>query len=123
MESKPYADTLDRDILAAMTRPSRAYWVALTLASATFAVGLACWGWQMYEGLGVDGITHPVGWGVFITDFVFWVGIAHSGTLISAVLFLFRARFRSSFNRSAEAMTVISAPRRLQVSLLADGVL
>jgi len=42
----------------------------------------------------------------YITDFVFWVGIAHSGTLISAVLFLFRARFRSSFNRAAEAMTV-----------------
>ena len=46
--------------------------------------------------------------GVYITNFVFWVGIAHSGTLISAVLFLFRAKFRNSFNRSAEAMTVIA---------------
>jgi molybdopterin-containing oxidoreductase family membrane subunit len=58
--------------------------------------------------MGVAGITHPVGWGVYITNFVFWVGIAHSGTLISAVLFLFRAKFRSSFNRAAEAMTVIA---------------
>ena len=51
---------------------------------------------------------HPVSWGVYITDFVFWVGIAHSGTLISAVLFLFRAKFRRSFNRAAEAMTVFA---------------
>ena len=58
--------------------------------------------------MGVAGITHPVGWGVYITNFVFWVGIAHSGTLISAVLYLFRARFRTSFNRPAEAMTVIA---------------
>jgi len=50
-----------------------------------------------------------VGWGVYITDFVFWVGIAHSGTLISAVLYLFRAKFRSRFNRAAEAMTVFAA--------------
>jgi molybdopterin-containing oxidoreductase family membrane subunit len=56
----------------------------------------------------VTGLMHPVNWGVLITNFVFWVGIAHSGTLISAVLFLFRARFRTSFNRSAEAMTVFA---------------
>jgi molybdopterin-containing oxidoreductase family membrane subunit len=62
----------------------------------------------MAKGMGVAGINSPVGWGVYITNFVFWVGIAHSGTLISAVLFLFRARFRSAFNRSAEAMTVFA---------------
>ncbi len=50
----------------------------------------------------------PVGWGFYITLFVFWVGIAHSGTLISAVLFLFRVRWRSSIYRSAEAVTVFA---------------
>ena len=51
---------------------------------------------------------NPVGWGIYIVNFVFWVGIAHSGTLITAVLFLFRSKFRASFNRAAEAMTVIA---------------
>ena len=50
----------------------------------------------------------PVGWGVYITTFVFWVGIAHSGTLISAILFLFRAPWRQSIYRAAEAMTVFA---------------
>ncbi|HNR40315.1 MAG TPA: polysulfide reductase NrfD [Acidobacteriota bacterium] len=103
-----YFDQLEHDVLAAMRKPSKLYWAALAVSAAAFALGLGCWGWQIYEGLGVAGIRSPVGWGVYITDFVFWVGIAHSGTLISAVLFLFRAKFRCSFNRSAEAMTVIA---------------
>jgi molybdopterin-containing oxidoreductase family membrane subunit len=69
---------------------------------------MVAWGYQVFVGMGVAGLTHPVGWAVYITNFVFWIGIAHSGTLISAVLFLFRARFRSAFNRTAEAMTVIA---------------
>ena len=51
---------------------------------------------------------HPVMWGVYITTFVFWVGIAHAGTLISAILFLFRAKWRNAVNRGAEAMTVFA---------------
>ena len=108
MNLKPYADGLDTTVLAAMGKPKFLYWVALGVSALMFAVGMGCWGWLIYMGRGAAGITHPVGWGVFITDFVFWVGIAHSGTLISAVLFLFRAQFRSSFNRSAEAMTLIA---------------
>ena len=52
--------------------------------------------------------THPLFWGVYIVTFVFWVGIAHAGTLISAILYLFRAKWRNEINRSAEAMTVIN---------------
>lgn len=99
---------VERDILAAMRKPSKLYWAALSFAAVCFAVGLSLWGYQMWRGMGVAGITNPVGWGVYITNFVFWVGIAHSGTLISAVLYLFRARFRSKFNRTAEAMTVFA---------------
>ncbi len=59
-------------------------------------VGLffTCWIYQIVTGIGVSGLMSPVGWGVYITTFVFWVGIAHSGTLISAILFLFRAPWR-----------------------------
>lgn len=103
-----YGDAVERDVLSAMTKPGKLYWLTLFCTGSVFLIGLALWGYQMLKGMGVAGITHPVGWGVYITNFVFWVGIAHSGTLISAVLFLFRARFRRSFNRSAEAMTVFA---------------
>jgi molybdopterin-containing oxidoreductase family membrane subunit len=100
---------MEHDIIAAMQKPTLGYWAAVFVCGLIFVFGLlGAWSWQIYKGMGVAGIMNPVGWGVYITNFVFWVGIAHSGTLISAVLFLFRARFRSSFNRAAEAMTVIA---------------
>ena len=68
----------------------------------------ATWVYQVYEGLGIGGYTHPVFWGVYIVTFVFWVGIAHAGTLISAILYLFRAKWRNAINRGAEAMTVFA---------------
>jgi molybdopterin-containing oxidoreductase family membrane subunit len=108
MSLKPFYQRVEQDVLGAMTKPKPVYWFALAVSAIAFAVGLAAWGYQIFFGMGMAGISHPVGWGVYITNFVFWVGIAHSGTLISAVLFLFRARFRSAFNRIAEAMTVIA---------------
>src|SRR5271169_2286234 len=60
------------------------------------------------RGIGVWGNNSPVGWAWDITNFVFWVGIGHAGTLISAILFLFRQRWRNSVNRSAEAMTLFA---------------
>jgi len=71
-------------------------------------IGAFCWHHQVIEGIGMSGINNPIGWGVYITDFVFWVGIAHSGTLISAVLFLFRAKWRVPIYRISEAMTVFA---------------
>ncbi len=65
-------------------------------------------GYQFVNGLGILGITHPVGWGTYITNFVFWIGIGHAGTLISAILHLFRQRWRTAINRSAEAMTIFA---------------
>src|SRR3989304_833282 len=64
--------------------------------------------WLFWEGIGVWGLNVPVGWAWDITNFVFWVGIGHAGTLISAILFLFRQRWRTSINRSAEAMTIFA---------------
>ncbi len=101
-------EQLEQDVLGAMRRPGLPYLAALGLCGASVLLLVGLWGWQIHSGLGVTGLMHPVKWGVYITNFIFWVGIAHSGTLISAVLYLFRARFRTSFNRPAEAMTLIA---------------
>jgi molybdopterin-containing oxidoreductase family membrane subunit len=103
-----YHQAVEHDVLSAMKRPGLMFWGALAFTGGCFALGLGLWGYQMIVGMGVSGLNNPVGWGVYITNFVFWVGIAHSGTLISAVLYLFRAKFRSSINRAAEAMTVFA---------------
>ncbi len=65
-------------------------------------------GYLFWEGTGIWGLNNPVGWGWAIVNFVFWVGIGHAGTLISAVLFLFRQKWRTSINRAAEAMTLFA---------------
>jgi len=65
-------------------------------------------GYLFYKGVGIWGINIPVGWGFAIVNFVFWVGIGHAGTLISAILLLFRQEWRNSINRFAEAMTIFA---------------
>jgi molybdopterin-containing oxidoreductase family membrane subunit len=64
--------------------------------------------WLFWEGIGIWGLNVPVGWAWDITNFVFWIGIGHAGTLISAILFLFRQKWRTSINRAAEAMTIFA---------------
>ncbi len=98
----------DDDLVKTMRPAGRAYYVVLVILALAVAWGGYAWSVQIRRGLGVAGISYPVCWAVYITLFVFWVGIAHSGTLISAVLFLFRVRWRSSIYRSAEAVTVFA---------------
>lgn len=95
-------------VLKNLEKPHPAYYVALLIAFLTLLVGAIAWGVQISYGLGYAGVTSPVYWGAYIVDFVFWVGIGHAGTLISAILFLFRAKWRNSVNRSAEAMTIFA---------------
>jgi molybdopterin-containing oxidoreductase family membrane subunit len=71
-------------------------------------MGLLCIIYQISNGVGVWGENHPNGWAWDITNFVFWIGIGHAGTLISAVLFLTRQKWRTSINRAAEAMTLFA---------------
>ena len=109
----PHPDITDlaevnRDVLRPLGRPGLGWWMMLALAIAGIGLLGVSWGFQMWKGIGVTGLASPVGWGVYITTFVFWVGIAHSGTLISAILFLFRAPWRQSIYRAAEAMTVFA---------------
>jgi molybdopterin-containing oxidoreductase family membrane subunit len=102
-----YAET-NRDIIATLRPPGRKYFVGLGFVLAGLAFGAFCWAWQLRYGLGVTGYTPPIFWGTYITTFVFWVGIAHSGTLISAILLLFRSGWRTAVYRTAEAMTVFA---------------
>src|ERR1051326_142988 len=99
---------VNRDVLRMIEPPTRGWYLLLGIDLLVLAFGLVCELIQLRVGLGVAGYTPPVMWAVYITNFVFWVGIAHSGTLISAVLHLFRARFRRSISRVAEAMTVFA---------------
>ena len=99
---------VDRDILRAMRAPGRLYYVVFFANLLVLAWGIFAWQYTIYRGLGVWGLTHPVMWAMDITNFVFWVGIAHSGTLISAILYLFRVRWRASVYRTAEAVTVFA---------------
>ncbi len=89
-------------------KPTRLWYVGIATSVTMLLVGFAAIGYQMYMGIGTWGLNPTVGWAFDITNFVFWIGIGHAGTLISAVLFLFRQRWRTSVNRAAEAMTLIA---------------
>lgn len=94
--------------IAERPRPPRSWYVAFMAASAMTGVFFLCIGYLIITGIGVWGNNRPVGWAFDIVNFVFWVGIGHAGTLISAILFLFRQKWRTSINRAAEAMTVFA---------------
>jgi molybdopterin-containing oxidoreductase family membrane subunit len=86
-----------------------AWWWALFLPLSAIALfGLTCIGYQISNGVGVWGENKTVGWAWDITNFVFWIGIGHAGTLISAILFLCRQKWRTSINRASEAMTLFA---------------
>jgi Ni/Fe-hydrogenase subunit HybB-like protein len=100
-------EQVDNEILATL-KPTKGWFIGLGLAIAAMLVGASAWTYQIYWGLGNAGYNPPVMWGVYIITFVFWVGIGHAGTLISAILYLFRAGFRTTIYRASEAMTVFA---------------
>ena len=89
-------------------RPPSTWYMAFAVSSTLLAILLVMIAYLFWNGVGVWGNNNPVGWGWPIVNFVFWVGIGHAGTLISAILFLFRQRWRTAINRSAEAMTLFA---------------
>src|SRR5579875_1041398 len=100
-----YAE-VDQEALRLLQPPGRIYWYGVAFLAGLGVAGGAGWIRQIYTGLGVNGLQMPEKWATYITNFVFWVGIAHCGTLISAILYLFRSRWRTAVYRAAEAMTV-----------------
>jgi len=87
---------------------SKYWYLAIAISGSLTLVLLGSIGYLVWEGIGIWGVNVPVGWGWAIVNFVFWVGIGHAGTLISAILFLLRQRWRTSINRFAEAMTLFA---------------
>jgi len=85
-----------------------AWYGAFSLALTGLMIMIVMIAYLFWNGTGVWGLNNPVGWGFAIVNFVFWVGIGHAGTLISAILFLFRQQWRTAINRSAEAMTIFA---------------
>jgi molybdopterin-containing oxidoreductase family membrane subunit len=105
------AEEINSEILRTLEPPTPLYVLGVLFCVLLVGAAVAGLAYQTYIGLGGPGVTglmHPVMWGVYITTFVFWVGIAHAGTLISAILYLFRAKWRNAINRGAEAMTVFA---------------
>ena len=106
--NKSYGD-VTVDIARAVENPPNMQWfLAFGIALLAFLWGLGCIIYTVSTGIGVWGLNKTVGWAWDITNFVWWVGIGHAGTLISAVLLLFRQKWRMAINRSAEAMTIFS---------------
>ncbi len=93
-------------VMEAMHEASWKFWAVvafLTLIVLVFLVG--AWGWMIAEGLGLAGVNRPAYWGIFLVNTVFWIGISHAGTFISAILRVLKAEFRRPFTRAAELMT------------------
>src|SRR5580700_8054913 len=100
--NKSAAD-VTREVCAALdARPSAIWWLGFALAFSALILGGAAVSYEIGTGIGTWGLNSTVGWAFDITNFVFWIGIGHAGTLISAILFLLRQRWRTSVNRAAE---------------------
>jgi len=99
---------INEAVLQPMFKAGRGFWILVAILSAIVLWGLYAWGYLIYWGMGATGKNRPVFWALFITTFVFWVGISHAGTMISAVLRLLKADWRRPITRGAEAMTAFA---------------
>lgn len=105
---KTYHDITEDIAKPIESKAGKIWWIAFTTALTAFIYGLGCISYTIGTGIGVWGLNRTINWGWDITNFVWWVGIGHAGTLISAVLLLFRQKWRMSISRSAEAMTIFA---------------
>ena len=102
-------------------KPTKLWMLAMTISLGLLGVGAYTVFLLLWHGVGMWGLNKTVGWAWDITNFVWWVGIGHAGTLISAILLLFRQRWRMSINRAAEAMTIFAVICALQFPILHTG--
>ncbi|MEQ9424743.1 MAG: NrfD/PsrC family molybdoenzyme membrane anchor subunit [Cyclobacteriaceae bacterium] len=89
-------------------KPTKSWLMGMAISSGLLAIGAYAIYMLLWHGIGMWGLNKTVGWAWDITNFVWWVGIGHAGTLISAILLLFRQKWRMSINRAAEAMTIFA---------------
>ena len=105
----PTLHQITEQVLVPMeNKPTLMWYAAFAVSLSVLIAGFSAIGWQIFEGIGTWGLNKTIGWGFDITNFVFWVGIGHAGTLISAILCLLRQKWRTSINRAAEAMTIFA---------------
>ncbi|MDX9751755.1 MAG: hydrogenase, partial [Flavobacteriales bacterium] len=118
---KTYHD-ITQDIVGPIENKAPRGWYVLTAIAGLIALyGVGCVMYLLSKGIGVWGLNKTVDWAWDITNFVWWVGIGHAGTLISAVLLLFRQKWRMAVNRSAEAMTIFAVIMAAMFPLLHMG--
>lgn len=109
VEGKPPLRSIDDAIIKPLdSKPDKKYYLALAVTITMLGIGVVGIALSFYYGTGLWGNNNPVGWGFPIVNFVFWVGIGHAGTLISAILFLFRQKWRTGIARFAEGMTIFA---------------
>jgi molybdopterin-containing oxidoreductase family membrane subunit len=118
---KGYGDITDDVSRPLETFPTKLWWTLVAITLGVLGIWAFSVGSFVYFGQGMLGIQQPNGWGTDITNFVFWIGIGHAGTLISAILFLFRQKWRTGINRAAEAMTIFAVITALTFPLLHTG--
>jgi len=109
IEGSPSLHRITTDISRPMeAKPGRGWYICFGISLAALLNLLGMVTYLFAKGIGIWGLNNSVGWAFDITNFVFWIGIGHAGTLISAILLLFRQKWRTSINRSAEAMTIFA---------------
>jgi Ni/Fe-hydrogenase subunit HybB-like protein len=109
VEGRPALRSLDEIISKPLdTKPDKKFYIALSITLTMLTIGAIGIMASLYYGTGLWGNNNPVGWGLPIVNFVFWIGIGHAGTLISAILFLFRQKWRTGIARFAEGMTIFA---------------
>lgn len=99
---------INHDLLQTLSFPSLPFFFILFLLSLGILFGLVGWGYQIGTGMGVAGYRPSVMWGAYLANFLFWIGIAHSGTFISSILYLHRAEWRTAISRTTETMTIFA---------------
>jgi Ni/Fe-hydrogenase subunit HybB-like protein len=109
IDGQPTLKDITDDVMRPLVvRPGAGWWGCFAVSAAALGVGVAMVSYEVATGIGTWGLNRTVGWAFDITNFVFWIGIGHAGTLISAILLLLRQQWRTAISRSAEAMTIFA---------------
>ena len=109
---------INEDLLKGVLRTPKWWLPSTLLLTVIFLTGMGAFGYMLNKGVGVTGLNRPVFWGVFMVNFVFWIGISHAGIMISAILRLTQAEWRRPITRAAEVMTVFSLMAALMAAPL-----
>src|SRR5690242_16142037 len=117
-----FSGVTDKISAIVLTRKTPLGWfLALGISFSMLMLLLYAMGNLFLRGIGIWGVNIPIGWGFDIINFVWWIGIGHAGTLISAILLLFRQQWRTSINRAAEAMTLFAVACALLFPIFHTG--